>query len=87
MEKIKVALFVKGNILSHKGVVAQNVCANVSIADERFDFSRAVRVCGDLTVDADIIAGNAVIAATGYISAREMCAPEHMQEQTSDMTS
>lgn len=68
MEKIKVSLLVKGNLIVKGDIIEHNNKGNVYTAvlpdDERFDMSEATIVTGDMHVDI-LDVHSSVIAVTG----------------------
>lgn len=76
MEKIKVGLYVKGNVTTSKGL-AGIICARVKPDDARFDLSQAVVIHGDVTLDCDVVSEGLAIAVYGYACCQARVAPEH----------
>ena len=66
MEKIKVAMLVKGDLKSN-GNICGNVWSRVSPNDERFDFSNAIVVDGNMASDTLFAPETAAVVATGDV--------------------
>ena len=85
MEKIKVDVHVKGQLVSLGGITASNIIANVHLDDQKFDFSEAIVLdAGMLTGPITVPEGKVVVVEKDITSTTHRCSSEQFEELLSD---
>ncbi|MDE6860378.1 MAG: hypothetical protein K2J65_08200 [Duncaniella sp.] len=85
MEKIKVDVYVKGQLVSLGGITASNIIANINPDDQRYDFSEAIVLdAGMLTGPITVPEGKVVVVEKDITSTTHRCSSEQFEKLLSD---
>ncbi|MDE6116924.1 MAG: hypothetical protein K2O30_07130 [Duncaniella sp.] len=88
MEKIKVDVYVKGQLVSLGGITASNIIANIHLDDQRYDFSEAIVLdSGMLTGPIAVPEGKVVVVEKDITSTTHRCSSEQFEGLLADALS